>query len=93
MTDHNSSHMGNAKAMDAVTSEVFMTLLRRHRIAKGMSQTALARKLKIVPSTVSLWESGSSIPKPEMIPKLARLLGMDAMELTRVIEPETASAN
>lgn len=66
-----------------------MTLLRRHRLAKGLSQTALAKKLHLkTPSTVSFWESGESVPSPKLIPKLARILGMDAMSLTRVIEPD-----
>ena len=73
-------------------SEPFMTLLRRHRMAVGLSQTALAKKLDIVPSTVSFWESGESIPKAEMIPKLARILGIDAMELTKLIDPPPGSA-
>lgn len=68
--------------------ETFMTLLRRHRLAKGLSQTALAKKLNLkTPSTVSLWESGENVPRPKMIPKLARLLGVDAMELTKLIDP------
>lgn len=66
-----------------------MTLLRRHRLAAGLTQTALAKKLKLkTPSTVSLWESGETIPHPRLIPDLARLLGIDAMTLTRVIEPD-----
>lgn len=69
-----------------------MTLLRRHRIAAGLTQAALARKLKVVPSTVSYWESGESLPSPEFIPPLARLLGVDAMTLTKIIEPELATA-
>jgi transcriptional regulator with XRE-family HTH domain len=67
-----------------------MTLLRRHRLAAGLTQTALAKRLKVVPSTVSLWESGN-LPHPEMIPKLARLLGVDPMTLTRVLEPEMSN--
>ena len=65
----------------------FVTLLRRHRYAVGLTQMALAKKLKVVPATISNWESGLSIPKAEIIPKLARLLGLDPMELTRIIDP------
>lgn len=64
-----------------------MTLLRRHRIARGLSQVQLAARLKVDQSTVSLWEAGQ-IPRPCMIPKLARMLGMDPMTLTRILEPE-----
>jgi transcriptional regulator with XRE-family HTH domain len=69
-----------------------MTLLQRHRLAAGLTQTALAKKLKVVPATVSLWESGANLPHPKQIPVLARILGLDAMTLTRVIEPEPAAA-
>lgn len=72
-------------------AERFMTLLRRHRIAAGLTQTALAKRLEVVPSTVSLWESGK-MPSPEMIPKIARLLGVDALTLTRILEPEMAAS-
>ncbi len=65
-----------------------MTLLQRYRLSQGLTQTALAKKLEVVPSTVSFWESGASIPSPSLIPKLARILGIDAMTLTRVIQPE-----
>lgn len=83
--------METTKALDAAPGESFMTLLRRHRISKGLSQTALAKKLDLVPSTVSCWESGDSIPSPKLIPKLARILELDVMELTRVIQPDQPS--
>jgi transcriptional regulator with XRE-family HTH domain len=87
------THMAiGTKASEAGARETFMTLLRRHRVARGLTQTALARKLKIKsPSTVSLWESGVNFPHPDMVPKLARILGVDAMHLTKLIEPEAAS--
>lgn len=68
--------------------EKFMTLLRRYRLAAGMTQAQLAQRLGIGPSSVSFWESGTTLPSPEMYPKLARVLGVDAMELTRAVDPE-----
>jgi transcriptional regulator with XRE-family HTH domain len=70
----------------------FVTLLRRHRLSKGLTQNALAKRLRIDPSCVSFWESGTTIPSPRMIPKLARVLGLDALALTRLIEPELEGA-
>jgi len=69
-----------------------MHQLRRRRIAVGHTQTSLAGKLKVVPSTVSQWESGGAIPSPRLIPKLAKLLQLEPMELTRIIEPELAGS-
>lgn len=64
-----------------------MSLLRRHRMARGLTQTALARRLKVVPSTVSLWESGQSVPKASLVPQLARILGINALMLTEILQP------
>ncbi len=67
-----------------------MTLLQRHRKARGLTQTKLAKRLKLkTPSTISKWESGESEPNPALLPKLARIFGINALELTRVIAPET----
>ena len=84
----------NSQSQSRTTLEAgsFMTLLRRHRLARGLTQTKLAKTLGVVPSSVSFWESGKSLPSPELIPKLARALGIDAMELTRVISPEQQKA-
>ena len=68
-----------------------MTLLRRHRLANGLTQKSLAAKLKITPSCVSFWESGTWKPHASLIPKLAKLLNVDAMELTKIIEPLPAT--
>jgi transcriptional regulator with XRE-family HTH domain len=85
--------MGSTKAPDAaVEAETFMTLLRKHRMAIGLTQTALAKKLGLkAPSTVSLWESGDSIPSPKLIPHLARILGVKPLRLTEIIENSDAS--
>lgn len=64
-----------------------MKLLRRHRIANGLTQGELAKKLDVDQSTVSLWESGQ-FPHPSVIPKLARFLGISAMELTLILDPD-----
>jgi ribosome-binding protein aMBF1 (putative translation factor) len=82
----NAHSMRTHKAMEAVTAEDFVTLLQRHRIARGLTQTALAGKLHVSPSAVSLWESGESVPSPSRIKKLARLLGVSALKLTELIE-------
>lgn len=65
-----------------------MTLLRRLRFSRGYTQTSLAKKLKVTPSTVSLWESGDSLPSPERVKALADALGLEPMDLTKVIWPE-----
>jgi transcriptional regulator with XRE-family HTH domain len=66
----------------------FMTQLRRHRLAAGLDQADLAKRVGVSVSSVSLWESGKSIPRGRMFPKIARVLGIEPIELTRFIQPE-----
>lgn len=82
--------MKTQKASEAVAVESFVTLLRRHRLAKGLTQTALAKKLGVAPSSVSQWESGIFVPHARMIPLLARILEIDALTLTNVIDQPPA---
>lgn len=65
-----------------------MTMLRRHRLAAGLDQGELARRLGVSNSAVSFWESGKCVPKAKMFPKLSRVLGIKPIELTRCIQPE-----
>ena len=67
--------------------EGFMSLLKRLRLERGLTQTALAARMNLVPSTVSFWESGESVPKPALIPKLARVLGVHPREIVNAISP------
>jgi ribosome-binding protein aMBF1 (putative translation factor) len=73
---------------DAGSKETFMSLLRRHRKARGLSQTALAHKMKVKPSAVHYWESGASCPSAKRIPKLARILEIDRDYLVDILEAE-----
>jgi ribosome-binding protein aMBF1 (putative translation factor) len=86
------STMKKAKAPEAAM-DTFMTLLQRHRIARGLTQAGLAIKLNVDASTVCLWESGATAPSPKRVKKLARILGVSAMKVTELIEQsEPASA-
>ena len=65
--------------------------LQRQRHANGLTQTDIARRLNITAAAVSKWESGSALPKPKHFKKLARILGVDPLELTRIMVPEAAA--
>lgn len=67
--------------------EAFMTMLRRYRLSKGMSQQKLAKKLHVTHATVSQWESKGAKPHPKRYIKLAAFLGVDPMKLTKIIDP------
>ena len=46
-----------------------------------MSQQELAQELGVDQSTVSLWESGKTMPRANLLPKVAKLLGCTVDEL------------
>lgn len=72
--------------------ENLMTMLRRARLAIGLSQDEFARKVGVTQGTVSAWEAGENLPLPKFFPKIARILGVDPMELTRYVSPERKEA-
>jgi len=41
----------------------------------NLKQVAVAAELNIASSTISMWESGESHPRAELLPKLAKLYG------------------
>lgn len=58
--------------------------IRLARIGKGLSQTALARKLNVTQGAVNLWESGKTFPKASNLVELAKLLEIPVEELLKV---------
>lgn len=63
-------------------------MLRRARIAAGLSQKDLARRVQVTPGAVSAWEAGEYMPKSRLFPKIAKILGVNAWELTQFIAPD-----
>ncbi|MGW6569967.1 helix-turn-helix domain-containing protein [Streptomyces sp. NPDC054975] len=58
------------------------SLLRKLRRARGFrTQRLLAVALGCARSTVSTWEASRSLPRPEMLTRLASLLGVTPCEL------------
>lgn len=49
--------------------------LKNRRIECGFTQEYLANLLGINRSTVSMWETGESMPRADKLPKLAAILG------------------
>lgn len=54
------------------------------RVRKGLSQAALAERLKVSQATVALWESGSTFPKASNLVELAELLEIPVELLLKV---------
>ena len=57
--------------------------LKQARIAKNISQEALAYKLNVVRQTISKWEKGLSVPDAQMIVEIAEILDLSVSELLK----------
>lgn len=49
--------------------------IRKLRRSKGLTQKQLADEIGVTRTTVAMWESGSSYPRTDLLPKIAALLG------------------
>ena len=55
--------------------------IKYFRVKADLSQTDLAEKMEIKRTTVSMWETGASMPTADKLMKLARVLGCTVDEL------------
>lgn len=55
--------------------------LQKMREAAGLSQTDVAKTLRVDVSTVGHWEAGDAMPRAAKLPKLADLFGCTIDEL------------
>ena len=60
------------------------------RVAAGLTQERLAQAVHTEQTRVSEWERGVLTPRPELMPKLAAAIGMDALEFL-CADPATPS--
>ena len=57
--------------------------IKDYRASFHLSQNELAKKIKVAPSTVGMWETGKSVPRPSKLIKLADIFGVTVDELLR----------
>jgi len=69
-----------------------MRLIRRYRLALGLTQEKLGRLVGLTKGAVCNWETGRTLPSAANYPKLARVFGISPLELTRVIDPDETQA-
>lgn len=68
-------------------SRTFGENLRRARVRAGLTQEALTARLGLKrQAPISLWESRSTLPKPETIVRLARAVGCKPRDLLEGVE-------
>lgn len=58
------------------------------RLAAGLTQERLAQLVKSEQTRVSEWERGVMMPRPNVMPRLAAAVGMDALEFLAA-DPES----
>lgn len=57
------------------------TIIRNHRIAQGLTQEELGRKVFVSKQAVSKWETGKTLPDIEMVRKLCEILQINKDEI------------
>ena len=63
--------------------------IKQIRISKGMTQDELSKELQKDRSTIAKWENAESLPRADMLPKLARVLGCSIDDLFGAQDDET----
>lgn len=57
--------------------------IKNYREAAKMTQSDLAKKINVGRTVVANWETGVSLPRADMLPKLATALGCTVNDLYR----------
>lgn len=62
--------------------------IRQARVARGFSMRALASRVGVSPAAIAKYEHGESIPRPSVLLRLAREIGVDTGYFFRRIQVE-----
>lgn len=55
--------------------------IRQYRERAEITQKEMADRLGVKQSAVSMWETGAALPRADMLPKIAKLLGCTISDL------------
>jgi len=69
-----------------------MNDLERARLVKGLAPADMAKLLEVSANSVRGWEKGTRRPRPELIPKIAEVYGLDPEAVVDAINWEGAAA-
>ena len=56
-------------------------LIKKYRMAKGITVIQLAKKLKLTRASIYNYEAGIQIPNPKLLVKIAKILEVEPKEL------------
>lgn len=62
--------------------------LKKLREAAKLTQKQAAKKIGVVQSSVSMWETGESIPQTKILVKIAEVYGCSVAELFQITRKE-----
>jgi transcriptional regulator with XRE-family HTH domain len=68
-----------------------MNTFKRLRMVAGLTQTDVAKRCRVTPA-VSLWEAGKTMPSPDHVPTLARVLRVPPERVVEALAPSLAVA-
>lgn len=79
----------NAKGRDTMNETNFTSTLRECRLNSGLTQKQIANALNVDRSTYAYYETGVSLPRCELIIKMANLLNVNyAILMDAIVEDE-----
>ena len=67
-------------------------MITERRKSKMLTQQQLGEIMGVKRTTVAMWESGASLPRADLLPKLADVLGCTVDELLRTPEQKETPA-
>jgi len=78
MTTIKTPKKGDALSLSTTDGErlVFTAVLKRLRVAAGFGVRRLAQRAGVLPSSVSHYENGRQVPKPEALKRIAQALSV-----------------
>ena len=74
----------DAPAVAHEPPERLADVLRLRRLELRLNQRDLAAQLGVKQQTVSRWESGTALPRPERVAQLSKALGLPRLSLLRL---------
>lgn len=60
-----------------------MVAIKKLRVDRGITQTALAKQLGVLQSTVAMWENGTNNPRADTLVQLSQILGVTVDDLLK----------